>query len=139
MEGAYGADNEEILGETVSSFRENVVIATKFGWKDGDPHLGELDSRLECIRAVAEQSLKRLGIERIYLFYQYWVDPEVPIEEVAGAVRDLIAEGKVGHFGLSEAVCTTIRRAHAVQPVAAVLSEYSLFTRDPEAEVCCRC
>jgi aryl-alcohol dehydrogenase-like predicted oxidoreductase len=112
-----------------------VVIATKFGWKDGDAMTHVLDSSPARIRVVAEQSLRRLKTDRIDLFYQHRVDPAVPIEDVAGAVRDLIAEGKVGHFGLSEASAQTIRRAHAVQPVTAVQSEYSLFTRDVEADV----
>ncbi|MCW2291284.1 aryl-alcohol dehydrogenase-like predicted oxidoreductase [Pseudomonas sp. BIGb0408] len=132
---AYGAQNEEWLGEAVAPFRDKVVLATKFGWKDGNAATGELDSRPERIRLVAEQSLKRLRTDRIDLFYQHRVDPQVPIEEVAGAVRDLIEEGKVGHFGLSEAGSATIRRAHAVQPVAALQSEYSMFTRDPEAVI----
>ncbi|WP_076073041.1 aldo/keto reductase [Sphingomonas montana] len=132
---AYGAENEELVGEAVAPFRDQVVIATKFGWKDGNARTGLLDSRPERIRFVAEQSLQRLKTDRIDLFYQHRVDPEVPIEEVAGAVRDLIAEGKVRHFGLSEAGVQTIRRAHAVQPVAALQSEYSMFTRDPEAEI----
>ncbi|WDJ45264.1 aldo/keto reductase [Xanthomonas campestris] len=132
---AYGVENEEMLGEAVAPFRDQVVIATKFGWKDGSPRTGLLDSRPERIRIVADQSLQRLKTDRIDLFYQHRVDPDVPIEEVAGAVRDLIAEGKVKHFGLSEAGVQTIRRAHAVQPVAALQSEYSLFTRDPEAEI----
>ncbi len=132
---AYGATNEELLGEAVASFRDEVVLATKFGWKDGNAKTGELDSRPERIRLVAEQSLKRLRTDRIDLFYQHRVDPEVPIEDVAGTVRDLIVEGKVRHFGLSEAGVETIRRAHAVQPVAALQSEYSMFTRDPEAEI----
>jgi hypothetical protein len=132
---AYGAANEELLGEAVASFRDEVVLATKFGWKDGNARTGELDSRPERIRLVAEQSLKRLRTDRIDLFYQHRVDPAVPIEDVAGTVRELIAEGKVRHFGLSEAGVETIRRAHAVQPVAALQSEYSMFTRDPEAEI----
>ncbi len=132
---AYGAENEELLGEAVAPFRDQVVIATKFGWKDGEARLGLLDSRPERIRLVAEQSLRRLRTDRIDLFYQHRVDPDVPIEDVAGTVRDLIAEGKVGHFGLSEAGVRTIRRAHAVQPVAALQSEYSLFTRDLEADI----
>jgi aryl-alcohol dehydrogenase-like predicted oxidoreductase len=132
---AYGAANEELLGEALAPVRDEVVFATKFGWRDGDPRKGELDSRPERIRLVAEQSLKRLRTDRIDLFYQHRVDPEVPIEDVAGTVKELIAEGKVKHFGLSEAGATTIRRAHAVQPVAALQSEYSLFTRDPEAEI----
>jgi hypothetical protein len=132
---AYGAANEELLGEALGSVRDQVVYATKFGWKDGTASTGELDSRPERIRFVAEQSLKRLKTDRIDLFYQHRVDPNVPIEDVAGTVKDLIAEGKVKHFGLSEASPNTIRRAHAVQPVAALQSEYSLFTRDPEAEI----
>jgi aryl-alcohol dehydrogenase-like predicted oxidoreductase len=132
---AYGADNEDMLGEALASVRDQVVYATKFGWKDGSARLGELDSRPERIRFVAEQSLRRLKTDRIDLFYQHRVDPAVPIEDVAGTVRDLIAEGKVKHFGLSEAAAHTIRRAHAVQPVAALQSEYSLFTRDVEAEI----
>lgn len=132
---AYGAENEEWLGEAVQPFREKVVIATKFGWKNGDVSLGELDSRPDRIRQVAEQSLRRLRTDRIDLFYQHRVDPAVPIEEVAGAVKDLIKEGKVKHFGLSEAGANTIRRAHAVQPVTALQSEYSMFTREPEQEI----
>jgi aryl-alcohol dehydrogenase-like predicted oxidoreductase len=132
---AYGTANEELLGEAVASFRDKVVLATKFGWKVGNARTGELDSRPERIRLVAEQSLKRLRTDRIDLFYQHRVDPEVPIEDVAGTVRDLIVEGKVRHFGLSEAGVETIRRTHAVQPVAALQSEYSMFTRDPEAEI----
>lgn len=132
---AYGVDNEVWLGEAVAPFRNEVVIATKFGWKNGNARSGELDSRPERIRFVAEQSLQRLGVECIDLFYQHRVDPAVPIEDVAGTVKDLIAEGKVKHFGLSEAGAATIRRAHAVQPVAALQSEYSMFTRDPEAEI----
>jgi aryl-alcohol dehydrogenase-like predicted oxidoreductase len=110
------------------------VIATKFGFRNGDAHAG-LDSRPERIRAVAEQSLKRLGTDRLDLFYQHRPDPNVPIEEVAGAVQDLIRQGKVRHFGLSEAGPDTIRRAHAVQPVAALQSEYSMWWRQPEAEI----
>jgi aryl-alcohol dehydrogenase-like predicted oxidoreductase len=124
-----------LVGDALAPVRDAVVIATKFGWKDGNARTGELDSRPERIRLVAEQSLKRLRTDRIDLFYQHGVDPDVPIEEVAGAVNDLIAEGKVKHFGLSEAGAQSIRRAHAVQPVAALQSEYSLFTRDPEAEI----
>ncbi|HKX31102.1 MAG TPA: aldo/keto reductase [Blastocatellia bacterium] len=130
--------NEELVGEALSPFRERVVIATKFGFKlkpDGEPGWVGLDSRPEHIRQVAEASLKRLKTEVIDLFYQHRVDPEVPIEDVAGAVKDLIREGKVKHFGLSEAGAETIRRAHAVQPVTAVQSEYSLWWRRPEAEV----
>jgi aryl-alcohol dehydrogenase-like predicted oxidoreductase len=132
---AYGAENEELLGDAVASFRNEVVIASKFGWKDGNSRTGELDSSPARIRLVAEQSLKRLKTDCIDLFYQHRVDPNVPIEDVAGTVRDLIAEGKVKYFGLSEAGVQTIRRAHAVQPVTALQSEYSLFTRDPEAEI----
>jgi aryl-alcohol dehydrogenase-like predicted oxidoreductase len=130
--------NEELVGEALSPFREQVVIATKFGFKlkpDGEPGWVGLDSRPEHIKQVAEASLKRLKVEVIDLFYQHRVDPDVPIEDVAGAVKDLIQQGKVKHFGLSEAGAQTIRRAHAVQPVTAVQSEYSLWTRRPEAEV----
>ena len=130
--------NEELVGEALSPFRGRVVIATKFGFKldpNGGPQWVGLDSRPEHIKEVAEASLKRLKVDAIDLFYQHRVDPDVPIEDVAGAVRDLIQEGKVKHFGLSEAGAQTIRRAHAVQPVAAVQSEYSLWTRGPEAEV----
>jgi aryl-alcohol dehydrogenase-like predicted oxidoreductase len=130
---AYGA-NEELVGEALAPVRDQVVIATKFGFRDGDPKNG-LDSRPERIRAVAEQSLKRLGTDRIDLFYQHRPDPAVPVEDVAGTVRDLIREGKVKHFGLSEAGVQTIRRAHAVQPVAALQSEYSLWWREPEEEI----
>jgi aryl-alcohol dehydrogenase-like predicted oxidoreductase len=130
--------NEELVGEAVAPFREQVVIATKFGFKP-DPERKQawvgLDSRPAHIKEVAEASLKRLKVEAIDLFYQHRVDPDVPIEDVAGAVKDLIQEGKVKHFGLSEAGAQTIRRAHAVQPVTAVQSEYSLWTRGPEAEV----
>ena len=125
--------NEEIVGEALSPLRDRVTIATKFGFDivDGKQREG-LNSRPDHIRAVADASLQRLGIETIDLFYQHRVDPDVPIEDVAGTVRDLIAEGKVRHFGLSEAGAKTIRRAHAVQPVTAVQSEYSLWTRDVE-------
>lgn len=126
--------NEELVGEALAPFRGQVVIATKFGFKvdpDGGPNRG-LDSRPEHIREVAEASLKRLKVDAIDLFYQHRVDPEIPIEDVAGAVKDLIQEGKVKHFGLSEAGAQTIRRAHAVQPVTALQSEYSLWTRTPE-------
>jgi aryl-alcohol dehydrogenase-like predicted oxidoreductase len=126
--------NEEVVGEALAPFRGRVVIATKFGFKDGDSRTG-LDSRPERIRAVADASLQRLQTDRIDLFYQHRVDPNVPIEEVAGAVEDLIREGKVGHFGLSEAGAQTIRRAHAVQPVTALQSEYSLWWREPEREI----
>jgi aryl-alcohol dehydrogenase-like predicted oxidoreductase len=132
---AYGPfTNEEIVGEALAPFRDRVVIATKFGFQDGDSKRG-LDSRPEHIKAVAEASLKRLKTDRIDLFYQHRVDPKVPIDEVAGAVKDLIAEGKVKHFGLSEASAQTIRAAHKVQPVAALQSEYSLWWREPENEV----
>lgn len=131
---AYGAINEQIVGEALGPVRDQVVIATKFGFRDGVPGAG-LDSRPERIRAVAEASLKNLRTERIDLFYQHRVDPNVPIEDVAGAVADLVRAGKVGHFGLSEACVDSIRRAHAVQPVAALQSEYSLWWREPEAEV----
>jgi aryl-alcohol dehydrogenase-like predicted oxidoreductase len=130
--------NEELLGEALSPFRGRVVIATKFGFKlkpDGSPGFLGLDSRPERIKQVAEASMKRLKVDAIDLFYQHRVDPDVPIEDVAGAVKDLIKDGKVKHFGLSEAAAKTIRRAHAVQPVTAVQSEYSLWTRGPEAEV----
>ncbi|HCC58570.1 MAG TPA: aldo/keto reductase, partial [Solibacterales bacterium] len=129
--------NEELVGEALAPFRGQVVIATKFGFKL-DPNTGKqagLDSRPEHIRQVAEGSLKRLRVDSIDLFYQHRVDPDVPIEDVAGAVKDLIQEGKVKHFGLSEAGAKTIRRAHSVQPVTALQSEYSLWTRRPEAEV----
>ncbi|WP_055325203.1 aldo/keto reductase [Ralstonia solanacearum] len=131
---AYGVANEELVGEAVAPFRDQVAIATKFGFKDGDTTRG-LDSRPERIRAVVEQSLKRLRTDRIDLLYQHRVDPNVPIEDVAGTVRDLIREGKVKHFGMSEAGAQTIRRAHAVQPVAALQSEYSLWWREPEETV----
>ena len=130
---AYGPfDNEELLGEALAPIRDEVVVATKFGFKEGVSGAG-LDSRPERIRVVAEASLKRLRTERIDLFYQHRVDPNVPMEDVAGTVKDLIVEGKVGYFGLSEAGVQSIRRAHAVQPVAALQSEYSLWWRDPEA------
>jgi len=130
--------NEELVGEALAPFRGQVEIATKFGWKpafEGEARWSRLDSRPEHIKQVAEGSLKRLRVDAIDLYYQHRVDPEVPIEEVAGAVKDLIQEGKVKHFGLSEAGVQTIRRAHAVQPVTAVQSEYSLWYRDPEKEV----
>lgn len=126
--------NEEVVGEALAPFRDRVVIATKFGFRDGDSRAG-LDSRPDRIRAVAEASLRRLRTDRLDLLYQHRVDPEVPIEEVAGAVRDLIREGKVRHFGLSEAGVQTVRRAHAVQAVAALQSEYSMWWREPEREV----
>lgn len=132
---AYGpGDNEALLGEALAPVRDRVVIATKFGFRNGRPGDG-LDSRPERIRAVTDESLQRLRTDRIDLLYQHRVDPAVPIEDVAGTVRALIAEGKVRHFGLSEAGVDTIRRAHAVQPVAALQSEYSLFWREPEAEI----
>src|SRR3982751_5120474 len=131
---AYGPfANEDLVGEAVEPFRKAVVIATKFGFKEGDPRKGT-DSRPERIRQVAEESLRRLRSDAIDLFYQHRVDPNVPIEEVAGTVKDLIAEGKVKHFGLSEAGVQTIRRAHAVQPGAALQSEFSLWWREPEQE-----
>ena len=136
---AYGPfTNEELVGEALAPSRGQVVIATKFGFKpdlNGGPGWLGLDSRPEHIKEVAEASLKRLKVEVIDLFYQHRVDPDVPIEDVAGAVKDLIQEGKVKHFGLSEAGAQTIRRAHAVQPVTALQNEYSLWTRDPEKEI----
>jgi len=129
--------NEELVGEALAPFRSKVAIATKFGFKI-DPNTGKqagLDSRPAHIKEVAEASLKRLRTDVIDLFYQHRVDPDVPIEDVAGAVKDLITQGKVKHFGLSEAGANTIRRAHAVQPVAALQSEYSLWFREPEAEI----
>jgi len=126
--------NEELVGEALSPFREQVVIATKFGFEDGDSHKG-MNSRPERIRAVADASLKRLKTNVIDLFYQHRVDPNVPIEDVAGTVKQLIQEGKVKHFGLSEAGVESIRRAHAVQPVTALQSEYSLWWREPEQEI----
>lgn len=132
---AYGPFiNESVLGEALEPVRERVVIATKFGFRDGDTNKG-LDSRPERIRAVAEAALKRLRTDRIDLFYQHRVDPQVPIEDVAGTVKELIREGKVKHFGLSEAGVDSIRRAHAVQPLAALQSEYSLWWREPEQEI----
>ncbi|GAA3383752.1 aldo/keto reductase [Cryptosporangium minutisporangium] len=127
--------NEELVGEALSPLRDQVVIATKFGWDIRDGAVVGLDSRPEQIRRVADASLQRLRTDRIDLFYQHRVDPSVPIEDVAGTVSELIAEGKVAHFGLSEAGAATIRRAHAVQPVTALQSEYSLWTRDIEAEI----
>ena len=130
--------NEELVGEALSPIRDQVVIATKFGFKldpNGERPWVGVDSRPEHIKEVADASLQRLKIDAIDLFYQHRVDPDVPIEDVAGAVKELIQEGKVKHFGLSEAGVQTIRRAHAVQPVTAVQSEYSLWTRGPEAEV----
>ena len=130
--------NEELVGEALAPLRDQVVMATKFGFKpdpNGGPRWSSLDSRPEHIKEVAEASLKRLKTDVIDLFYQHRVDPNVPIEDVAGAVKDLIHQGKVKHFGLSEAGVETIRRAHKVQPVAALQSEYSLWWREPEAEV----
>src|SRR5271157_1913080 len=132
---AYGPFlNEEVVGQAVEPFRKKVVIATKFGFQDGDSHKG-LDSRPERIREVADAALKRLRTDVIDLFYQHRVDPKVPIEDVAGTVKDLIRQGKVKHFGLSEAGVDAIRRAHAVQQVTAVQSEYSLWWRHPEREI----
>ncbi|MFC0409513.1 aldo/keto reductase [Roseomonas elaeocarpi] len=130
---AQGA-NEQLLGEAVAPFRDQVVIATKFGFQDGDASKGQ-DSRPERIREVADAALKRLQTDRIDLFYQHRVDANVPMEDVAGTVRDLIQQGKVKHFGMSEAGVESIRRAHAVQPVAALQSEYSLWWRQPEQEI----
>ncbi len=126
--------NEELLGEALQPFRDEVVIATKFGFKNGVVAEGQ-DSRPERIREVADAALKRLGTDRIDLFYQHRVDASVPMEDVAGAVKGLIAQGKVKHFGMSEAGAQSIRRAHAVQPVAALQSEYSLWWREPETEI----
>ncbi|MQR00307.1 aldo/keto reductase [Glaciimonas soli] len=132
---AYGPfTNEEVVGEALAPFHGRVAVATKFGFRNGNVNDG-LDSRPERIREVAEQSLKRLKFDSIDLFYQHRVDPDVPIEDVAGTVKDLIQEGKVKHFGLSEAGVETIRRAHAVQPVTALQSEYSLWWREPEKEI----
>src|SRR5277367_3899439 len=144
---AYGPfTNEELVGEALAPLRDQVVIATKFGCKpdpNGGPALNTRwtaqNSRPEHVKEVAEASLKRLKTDVIDLFYQHRVDPNVPIEDVAGAVKDLIQQGKVKHFGLSEAGARTIRRAHAIQPLTAVQSEYSLWTRDPEAEVLPTC
>jgi len=130
--------NEALVGEALAPFPGRVVIATKFGWapaKDGEARWSRLDSRPEHVKRAAEGSLKRLGVETLDLYYQHRVDPDVPIEEVAGAVKELIQEGKVRHFGLSEAAAGTIRRAHSVQPITAVQSEYSLWYREPEREV----
>jgi len=136
---AYGPfTNEEIVGEALAPIRDQVVIATKFGFKNGNSTAG-MDSRPERLREVADASLKRLNTDRIDLFYQHRVDPNVPMEEVAGTVKDLISEGKVKHFGLSEAGAQSIRRAHAVQPVTALQSEYSLWWREPETEVLPTC
>jgi aryl-alcohol dehydrogenase-like predicted oxidoreductase len=127
--------NEEVVGEALAPFRDQVVIATKFGFNFVDGKQSGLNSRPEYIRRTTDESLARLGVEAIDLYYQHRVDPAVPIEDVAGTVRDLIAEGKVKHFGLSEAGVRTIRRAHAVQPVTALQSEYSLWWREPEEEI----
>jgi aryl-alcohol dehydrogenase-like predicted oxidoreductase len=136
---AYGPfTNEELVGEALAPIRDQVVIATKFGFKDGMVSSG-MDSRPERIREVAEASLKRLRTDRIDLFYQHRVDPKVPMEDVAAAVKELIREGKVKHFGLSEAGVQSIRRAHAVQPVTALQSEYSLWWREPEQELLPTC
>lgn len=132
---AYGPNlNEELLGEVLAPFRDKVVIATKFGFFEGKPAMG-MDSRPERIREVTEAALKRLRTDVIDLLYQHRVDPNVPVEEVAGTVKDLIAQGKVKYFGMSEAGAQTIRQAHAVQPVAALQSEYSLWWREPENEI----
>ena len=132
---AYGPNlNEELLGEALAPFRDKVVIATKFGFVEGKPAMG-MDSRPERIREVTDAALKRLRTDVIDLLYQHRVDPNVPVEEVAGTVKDLIAQGKVKHFGMSEAGVESIRRAHAVQPVAALQSEYSLWWREPEKEI----
>ncbi|WP_404373224.1 aldo/keto reductase [Corallococcus coralloides] len=136
---AYGPfTNEELVGEALAPLRDKVIIATKFGFEDGDSKKGT-DSRPERIRAVADAALKRLRTDRIDLFYQHRVDPKVPMEDVAGTVRDLILEGKVMHFGLSEAGVDSIRRAHAVQPVTALQSEYSMWWREPEQQVLPTC
>ncbi|PYR52765.1 MAG: aldo/keto reductase, partial [Acidobacteria bacterium] len=127
--------NEDVVGEALEPVRDHVAIATKFGWNIAQNKMAGLNSRPSQIRAVADASLKRLRTDRIDLFYQHRVDPDVPIEDVAGTVRDLIRDGKVKHFGLSEAGVQTIRRAHAVQPVAALQSEYSLWWREPEREI----
>jgi aryl-alcohol dehydrogenase-like predicted oxidoreductase len=129
----------ELVGEALAPLRDQVVIATKFGWNIQDGTMQGTNSRPEQIRRVADESLRRLGIDVIDLFYQHRVDPEVPIEDVAGAVGELVAAGKVRHFGLSKAGAGTIRRAHAVHPVTAVQGEYSLWTRDPEPEVLPTC
>src|SRR3954470_6599945 len=130
--------NEEVVGEALAPFRGKVVIATKFGWNidpDTGQHLGGVNSRPERIRRLTEGSLKRLRVDAIDLYYQHRVDPDVPIEDVAGTVKDLIAEGKVKHFGLSEAGVKNIRRAHAVLPVTALQSEYSVWWREPEEQI----
>jgi aryl-alcohol dehydrogenase-like predicted oxidoreductase len=131
---AYGELNETLVGQALASVRDQVVIATKFGFKEGKPQLG-MDSRPERIREVIEQSLRRMKTDYIDLFYQHRVDPNVPMEDVAGAVKELIQEGKVKYFGLSEAGAAAIRKAHAVQPLSALQSEYSLWWREPEQSV----
>lgn len=132
---AYGPfTNEEVVGEALAPIRDKVVIATKFGFQGGDSTAGQ-DSRPERIRVVADEALKRLRTDRVDLFYQHRVDTNLPMEDVAGTVKDLIAQGKVKHFGLSEAGPDSIRRAHAIQPVAALQSEYSLWWREPEQEI----
>ncbi len=131
--------NEELVGDAIAPIRDQVVVATKFGWRIEDGQMKGTDSSPAQIRRVAEGSLRRLGVEAIDLFYQHRVDPDVPIEEVAGTVAELVQEGKVKHFGLSEAGADTIRRAHAAHPVTAVQSEYSLWTRDPEPVVLPAC
>ncbi|MGF7232357.1 aldo/keto reductase [Arachidicoccus sp.] len=131
---AYGIANEELVGEALAPFRKEVVIATKFGFKNGEAAQGQ-DSRPERIRAVAEESLRRLKTDVIDLFYQHRVDANVPIEDVAGTIKDLIQEGKIKHFGMSEAGVESIRRAHAIQPVTALQSEYSIWWREPENEI----
>lgn len=131
--------NEELVGEAIAPIRDRVVVATKFGFRITDGKMDGTNSRPENIRAVADASLRRLGVDALDLFYQHRVDPQVPIEDVAGTVGELIAAGKVRRFGMSEASAATIRRAHAVQPVTAVQSEYSLWTRDPEPEVLPTC
>ena len=136
---AYGPfTNEELVGKAVAPFRDQVVLATKFGFKNGNFAEG-MNSRPEHIREVADASLKRLNTDRIDLFYQHRVDPQVPIEDVAGTLKELIAEGKVKHFGMSEAGAATLRKAHAVQPVTALQSEYSLWWREPEKEILPTC
>src|SRR6185437_889272 len=133
---SYGPfTNEELVGEALRPVRDQVVIATKFGFKFADGKIVGVDSRPSHIRDVAEASLKRLKTDRIDLFYQHRVDPEVPIEDVAGTIKDLVREGKVKHFGLSEAGVATIRRAHALHPVTALQSEYSLWWREPEQDI----
>ncbi len=132
---AYGPEaNELLVGKALAPYKNKVVIATKFGFKDGRPEMG-LDSNPKTIKAIAERSLELLGVEAIDLFYQHRIDPGVPIEDVAGAVKELIEEGKVKHFGLSEASVENIRRAHAIQPVTALQSEYSLWWREPEEQI----